>query len=55
MVVKFCSEGGGVRSPQRKALWREVECFRGVSAEVKLREHTSYVQKGIRCFVIRRE
>ena len=55
-AVKFCSEGGVVGSSQREALWRVVECFRGVFAdipgrarnyecELKVREYAPYVQR----------
>ena len=53
---KFCSEGGVVRSPQRRALWRGVESFkegfaelpgraRNYECELKIREHAPYVQR----------
>ena len=55
-AVKFCGEGGAMRSSQREALWRVVEGFRGVFAgepgrakgykcELKVREHAPYVQR----------
>ena len=35
VVVKFCSEGGGVRSHQRQALWREVNELKRVTGNLE--------------------
>ena len=55
-ALKFCSEGGVIGSSQRESLWRVVENFREVFAdipgrarnyecELKVREHAPYVQR----------
>ena len=55
-ALKFCNEGGVIGSSQRESLWRVVENFREVFAdipgrarnyecELKVREHAPYVQR----------